>query len=69
MGLDQRYTGRAGGSATGKGFNNIILTNSVVCPMWPACNEVARRVGGLEFDSGHNLLVTASFLLLVNFSF
>ena len=45
----------------GKIFNNMILTNSLVCPMWPACNEVARRVGGLEFDFGHNLFLFASF--------
>ena len=30
MGLDQLYTGRAGGSARGKGFNNIISTASTV---------------------------------------
>ena len=33
MGLDQLYTGRAGGSARGKSFNDIISTASTVCPM------------------------------------
>ena len=33
------YTGRAGGSARGKGFNNTFFTRSSVCSMWPDGND------------------------------
>ena len=44
MGLDHLYTGRAGGSARGKGYNNIFLPSSAVCSMWPiACVAGVRK--------------------------
>ena len=35
MGLDHLCTGRAGGSARGKGYNDMFLPSSAVCSMWP----------------------------------
>ena len=46
MGLDYLYTGRAGGSARGKGYNNIFLPSSAVCSMWP----IACCVAGVKRD-------------------
>ena len=47
MGLDHLYTGRAGGSARGKGYNNLFLPSSAVCPMWPiACVAGVKRGRG-----------------------
>ena len=60
MGLDQLYTGRAGGSSRGKGFNNIVY-------IWPGGNDIARRVEGPEFDFGQNLFLFASFLFFLFF--
>ena len=54
------YTGRAGGSARGKGFNNTFFTRSSVCSMWPDGNDMGRRIDGPEF---------ACFLFFLSFSF
>ena len=43
------YTGRAGGSARGKGFNNIFFTIPSGCSKWPNGNDMGRRVEGPEF--------------------
>ena len=69
MGLDQLYTGRAGGGATGKGFNNIISTVSTVCPMWPDGNDVGRCVEGPEIASGESLFLFLSFLFFFSTNF
>jgi len=68
MGLDQLFKGRAGGSAKGKCFNNIISTISTVCPMWTDGNDVGRQGKGPDFESGHNLFLFASFLFYFFFS-
>ena len=54
------YTGRAGGSARGKGFNNTFFTRSSVCSMWPDGNDMGRGIDGPEF---------ARFLFFLSFSF
>ena len=61
MGLDQLYTGRAGGSTTEKDFNNIISTVSMVCPMWPDGNDVVRCVEGPEIASGQSIFLFDKF--------
>ena len=68
MGLDQLYTGRAGGSARVKGFNSIISAPFTVCPLWPDGKGVGRRVEGPEFDSGRNPFVFAYFPFFLFFS-
>ena len=54
------YTGRAGGSARGKGFNDTFFTRSSVCSMWPDGNDMCRRIDDPEF---------ACFLFFLSFSF
>ena len=63
------YTGRAGGSATRKVFNNIISTVSKACPMRPDGNDVVRCVEGPEIASGQNLFLFVSFLFFFSISF
>ena len=52
-----------------KAFNNKILTVVPVCPTWPSGKPLARCVGGLEFDSGHNLFLSACFFFVFLFLF
>ena len=69
MGLDQIYTGRAGGNTRGKGFNNIISTVSTVFPEWPLM--VINDVAGVSKvpSSILNLFLFASLLFFFSFSF
>ena len=50
-------------------FNNKISTVVPVCSTWPSGKPLARCVGGLEFDSGPNLFLSACFFFRLSFSF
>ena len=52
-----------------KAFNDKISTVVPVCSTWPSGKPLARCVGGLEFDSGHNLFLSACFFFRLSFSF
>ena len=47
-------TGLAGGGSRRKGLNKILSSFSRYVLTWPSGDDVARRVGGPEFDSGRN---------------
>ena len=66
IGLDQLYTGRAGGSSMGKGFNNIFSTIFPVCSLglvvtiWTSTSKFPSSITGRTYFSS---------LLFFSFSF